>query len=239
MAITYAYACKAQLRGHSLNDAKEDGPNLVLRNVLSRPELDVLCNQNAWQPFYCIDAMRAVMNEGLQRNDDEEHPDWRKNSAHQAMENTICNLAEAFGGCMKVKSTGLPVAYDDILNSMGAIFFVAAVLAWAPNTGYYNPVIVLVAYIIVKMIIGVGNDMEDPFGHDESDLPLEKYCLTIEKQINAIDERALGMSFNLAYGPLGDDKTGVNNGGSSTQNRSADVECGVSESTPLVSNGRE
>ena len=236
MAITYAYACKAQLRGHSLNNTQEDGSNLVRRGVLSQTELDVICNQNAWQPFYCIDAMRAVMNEGLKLNNTEEHPDWRKNSAHQAMENTICNLANAFGGCMKVKSTELPVAYDDILNSMGAIFFVAAVLAWAPGSGYYNPIIVLVAYIIVKMIIGVGNDMEDPFGHDESDLPLEKYCMTIEKQINAIDERALCTSYNLAYGPVVDKMAVVTNGESTRI--SADIEFGVSESTPLV-NGKE
>lgn len=51
------------------------------------------------------------------------------------------------------------------------------------------------------MIIGVGNDMEDPFGHDESDLPLEQFCAAIEKQINAIDERAGMLTYNLAYGP--------------------------------------
>ncbi len=31
---------------------------------------------------------------------------------------------------------------------------------------------------------------EDPFGDDESDLPLGKYCEEIDKQITAIDERA-------------------------------------------------
>ena len=137
-----------------------------------------------------------------------------------------------------MRSTGLPAAYDDILNTTGAIFFTAACLAWAPGAGLYNPIVVLIVYIIVKMIIGVGSDMvsfdveyemnspsfvvtlrlavahndssrivsnslsqEDPFGHDESDLPLEKFCQEIEKQITAVDERAKLITYDLARGP--------------------------------------
>ena len=96
--------------------------------------------------------------------------DGRKNAAHTAMEDTIVNLASAVGGCIKVKSTGLPVAYDNILNAISCVFFSAACLAWAPGAQYYNPILVLVIYIATKMIINVGNDMEDPFGFDESDL---------------------------------------------------------------------
>ncbi|KAK1745821.1 hypothetical protein QTG54_003745 [Skeletonema marinoi] len=43
--------------------------------------------------------------------------------------------------------------------------------------------------------------MEDPFGHDESDLPLEKFCEEIDKQITAVDERAKIITFDLATGP--------------------------------------
>lgn len=82
---------------------------------------------------------------------------------------------------------------------------------------------VTVAYIIVKMIIGVGNDMEDPFGFDESDLPLEKFCETVEKQINAIDERAHMDPYNLAYEPNFDSRP-----------PSCDIEVGATENTPLV-----
>ena len=42
---------------------------------------------------------------------------------------------------------------------------------------------------------------EDPFGQDESDLPLERFCEEVEKQINAIDERAKIITFDFAYGP--------------------------------------
>lgn len=170
LAITFAFACKAMLRGNSIGSADEDGNELVRRGVLAQEELDQISNDTAWQPFYCIDAIRATVNEGLVRTEHEISYDGRKNAAHTAMEDTIVNLASAVGGCIKVKSTGLPVAYDNILNAISCVFFSAACLAWAPGAQYYNPILVLVIYIATKMIINVGNDMEDPFGFDESDL---------------------------------------------------------------------
>lgn len=170
LAITFAFACKAMLRGNSIGSADEDGNELVRRGVLAQEELDQISNDTAWQPFYCIDAIRATVNEGLVRTEHEISYDGRKNAAHTAMEDTVVTLASAVGGCIRVKSTGLPVAYDNILNAISCVFFSAACLAWAPGAKYYNPILVLVIYIATKMIINVGNDMEDPFGFDESDL---------------------------------------------------------------------
>lgn len=200
LAITFSYACKAQLRGKSIEDDEEDGAKLVLKGVISQEEINMIARTTAWQPYYCIDAMRATINEGL-KADRGNMDDWRKSAAHHAMEDTICTLSSSIGGCIRVRSTGLPVAYDEMFYAMGGIFFTAACLAWAPAAGFYNPIIVLVIYIVVKMIVVVGNDMEDPFGFDKSDLPLEKFCATIERQINAIDERADMITYNLAYGP--------------------------------------
>eukprot|EP00985_Skeletonema_marinoi_P000960 scaffold383_cov131-Skeletonema_marinoi.AAC.7 len=64
---------------------------------------------------------------------------------------------------------GLPVAYDDILNTTGAIFLTAACLAWAPGAGLYNPILVLIVYTIAKMIIGVGSDDDIESGRELSE----------------------------------------------------------------------
>ena len=159
LAIIFAYCCKAQLRGAGVEDDTEGGAKLLEKGVISQEELDMICRQSGWQPYYCIDAMRAVVVTGLEGEGDSKHAGWKNNAAQNAMEGTICKLADSIGGCIRVRSTGLPVAYDDILNTTGAIFFTAACLAWAPGAGLYNPTVVLIVYIIVKMIIGVGSDM--------------------------------------------------------------------------------
>ena len=160
LAITFAYACKAQLRGNRINDEEEDGKELVQKGILAQDELDVITNSASWQPYYCIDALRATINEGLVRTEHDISYEGRKNAAHTAMEETIANLAGSMGGCIRVRSTGLPVAYDNILNAIGFVFFTAACLAWAPGAKYYNPLLILLIYTAVKMIVGVGNDME-------------------------------------------------------------------------------
>eukprot|EP00985_Skeletonema_marinoi_P000319 scaffold113_cov73-Skeletonema_marinoi.AAC.3 len=66
-------------------------------------ELDMISMQSGWQPYYCIDAMRVVISEGLKW--DETNNEWKKNAAQAAMEQTICTLANSIGGC---RSTGLP-----------------------------------------------------------------------------------------------------------------------------------
>ena len=157
LAIIFAYCCKAQLRGAGVEDVTEGGGKLLEKGVISQEELDMISRQSGWQPYYCIDAMRAVVSSGLEANS--KHDGWKNNAAQTAMEETICKLADGIGGCIRVRSTGLPAAYDDILNTTGAIFFTAACLAWAPGAGFYNPIVVLIVYVIVKMIIGVGTDM--------------------------------------------------------------------------------
>ena len=157
LAITFAYCCKAQLRGTGIEDETEDGAALVKEGILSREELDMIATQNGWQPYYCIDAMRVTISTGI--TVEERDYEWKMNAAQISMEETIGSLSSCIGGCIRVRTTGLPVAYDDILNTVGFIFFTVACLAWAPGAGLYNPVIVSVVYIIVKMIIGVGSDM--------------------------------------------------------------------------------
>ncbi|EJK70422.1 hypothetical protein THAOC_08223 [Thalassiosira oceanica] len=199
LSIAYAYACKAQLRGNSLLDDEEDGSELTMRGIICQEELDIVAAQDSWQAYYFIDAMRAVVHEGFTKSDCDA---WTKFTGRDAMEDTICTLSSSIGGCIRVKQTGLPVAYDNILYTVGYIFYAAACLAWAPGAGMYNPFLLTTVYITFKMFVGIGDDMEDPFGHDESDLPLEKFCETIETQVGAVTNRATILPYNIAYGPV-------------------------------------
>ena len=88
LAITFPFACKAILRGNSIDDEEEDGLALVSRGILAYEELDVIKKGNAWQPYYCIDALRATVNEGLVRTEHKISYDGRKNAAHTAMEDS-------------------------------------------------------------------------------------------------------------------------------------------------------
>ena len=100
LAITFAYCCKAQFRGTGIEDEIEDGAALVHNGVISQEELDMIATQNGWQPYYCIDAMRVTISKGLVAEEVKE--EWKMNAAQISMEETICNLSNTIGGCIRV-----------------------------------------------------------------------------------------------------------------------------------------
>ena len=51
---------------------------------------------------------------------------------------------------------------------------------------WYTPVIITVMSFVVHLIITIGSALEDPFGDDVTDLPMEKFCYAIEVQVEAI-----------------------------------------------------
>jgi len=185
LAICFAFACKAQLRGNSLEDDEEDGMDLVKKGYLKLKELKVVTTSKEWEPYYFINAMQATIKKGLALN--QSH--WSSNSSQIAMEQSIDNLSKAIGGNIRVKATGLPITYDDILYIIGYIFLTLGTIAWASECRWYNPVLIVSIYTAIKLLIEVGNNMEDPFGKDMLDLPLEKFCSAIERQICAIETR--------------------------------------------------
>jgi len=169
LAICFAFACKAQLRDNSLQDDEENGMDLVAKGYLSLKELEVITNRKEWEPYYLINAMQATIKKGLALNQSR----WSNNSSQIAMEKYINSLSKAIGGCIRIRSTGLPVAYDDILNTIGVTLLTIATLAWANKCQWYNPVIILTIFVNIKLLVGVGNKMEDPFQHTI----LGEYCL--------------------------------------------------------------
>eukprot|EP00986_Skeletonema_menzelii_P017516 scaffold20062_cov147-Skeletonema_menzelii.AAC.1 len=69
LAIIFAYCCKAHLRGAGIQGASEGGAKLLQKGFISQEELDTISTQSGWQPYYCIDAMRVVISEGLKSNE--------------------------------------------------------------------------------------------------------------------------------------------------------------------------
>ena len=188
MIIVFAWASKAQLRGHSLAHKDEEGAKLVTRGLLAQAELNAITSQAGWQPHYCFDVLRAVMDEAWQREGGDERESSRS-SAYRSLESVYSELAKAIGGSIRVKATGLPIVYDTFLYVLISFFFIGAPLAWAESAGWGTPVICLVVYLVIRALMVLGNELEDPFGNHRADHPLEKFCTVVERQCKVVLER--------------------------------------------------
>merc|ERR1712060_718674 len=92
-------------------------------------------------------------------------------------------------GPIRIKATGLPENYDSFLLLFIDAYFIVAPFAWADGMGWYLPPMVTVVWLLMMMLSEMGSSLEDPFGTDANDLPLDKYCTAVELQIAAVTAR--------------------------------------------------
>ena len=190
MIIVFAYASKALLRGNSLNSKEEEGDALVSSGLIRQEELDFMNSQSGWQPYYCIDAIREIMNVAWSKKDGCTLNDpGARGAAYRALEVSIENIAECIGACIRVRATGLPISYNMFMKASIVIFFAGASLAWSSELRWFTPVIICAMYSLMELTIVIGDNMQAPFGSSLAGLPLQKYCVIIENEISAIEER--------------------------------------------------
>ncbi len=94
-------------------------------------------------------------------------------------------LVDCIGACERIHKTPLPFAYVVHLRRALLIYCGTLPLALLPTFGWWNLLVVgLVSYILFG-IEEIGVEIEDPFGDDENDLPLEQISEGIDRNVRA------------------------------------------------------
>ena len=98
----------------------------------------------------------------------------------------LSSLNEVLAGTERVVNTPLPIAYSIAISQITWTYVIALPFQlWDSLRWVTIPGTVVGAYIILG-IAAIGREIEDPFGNDENDLPLDRYCQQIEDDINVI-----------------------------------------------------
>ena len=70
-----------------------------------------------------------------------------------------------------------------LLRRMVALYLATLPLSLVEALGVLTPVVTMMVTYSVLMIEGIGQELDDPFGHDPNDLPLSHICDTIERDL--------------------------------------------------------
>jgi putative membrane protein len=95
----------------------------------------------------------------------------------------IIDLNRGLGGCERIRNTPLPIAYVLHLKRFLSLFCLTISIPLVAVMGWWS---VLATALVSYAFIGVeeiGVEIEDPFGNDPNDLPIEKICTTIEQNL--------------------------------------------------------
>lgn len=95
-------------------------------------------------------------------------------------------LLDSLGACERIKNTPIPFSYSLFLKKFVFIYVVTIPLAFVHMFGYYSALIAtFIFYILVSMEV-LAEEIEDPFGDDDNDLPLDEIAERIQLTVKEI-----------------------------------------------------
>ncbi|MNO94507.1 Bestrophin, RFP-TM, chloride channel [compost metagenome] len=100
-----------------------------------------------------------------------------------ALEGHLNGLTEAQAVCERIKSTPLPFPYTLLLHRTIYIFCILLPFAMAVPLGWVTPIFTTIVSYTFFGLDAIGDELENPFGRDENDLPTDAMVRTIEREI--------------------------------------------------------
>lgn len=93
-----------------------------------------------------------------------------------AMFKTLDEMVDTLGGCERILKTPLPLAYSIHLKQLLLIYCLSLPFELVDRLGLLTPVVVSLLSFTVFGIEEIGLEIENPFGKDPNDLPLDQIC---------------------------------------------------------------
>ncbi len=96
-------------------------------------------------------------------------------------------LIASLGGCQRIKNTPIPYSYSLFIKKFIFIYVITLPIVFYHFDYWAVLITTFVFYALVSMEV-LAEEIEDPFGFDDNDLPLDQICEIIEKDIKNIIE---------------------------------------------------
>ena len=102
------------------------------------------------------------------------------------LDRNINSLMDSVGACQRIKNTPIPFSYSLFLKKFIFIYVTTLPLAFVTQFGYFSALIAtFVFYVLVSMEV-LAEEIEDPFGEDDNDLPTDTLCERIKLNVQEV-----------------------------------------------------
>lgn len=104
---------------------------------------------------------------------------------HSLLEEQLHLLAQVQAGCERIALTPVPFSYSLLLHRTASIFCLALPFALVGSLGWWTLLPVLLVSYTFFGLDALSDQLEDPFGLEPNDLPLDAMTRTIEREMLA------------------------------------------------------
>ncbi|KDQ59550.1 hypothetical protein JAAARDRAFT_33130 [Jaapia argillacea MUCL 33604] len=106
-----------------------------------------------------------------------------------AMNVLVQGMVDQMTAMERVANTPIPVSYRIHLKQSVTLYLFALPFTLIKELGWSMiPIVTVVAFTFMG-IEGIADEIENPFGNDKSDLPLDRYCADLREEVEYMIER--------------------------------------------------
>ncbi|MEJ5996091.1 bestrophin family protein [Pedobacter sp. Du54] len=102
------------------------------------------------------------------------------------LSNDVGQFTDICGGCERIKNTPIPYSYSAFIKKFIFIYVITLPFGWVFSLGYFViPIVPFILYVLASLEL-IAEEIENPFGKDANDLPVDQICNNIEKHVGEI-----------------------------------------------------
>jgi ion channel-forming bestrophin family protein len=163
--IEYAFALKRHLRGHQ-HDSDTFVSNYPIAEGVHKPNFLanlLLKNINHLYRIGTISGEQLLF-----------------------LNNELSSFTDICGACERIKNSPIPFSYSVFIKKFIFFYVMTLPFGYVFTLGYIAvPVVVFVFYVLASLEL-IAEEIENPFGIDANDLPVNQICKNIQKHVTEI-----------------------------------------------------
>jgi putative membrane protein len=99
------------------------------------------------------------------------------------LDKELKDFIDIMGACERIKNTPIPYSYMMYVKKFVFMYLVTLPFGFVTQSGYMTiPIVVLVSYVLLSVEL-IAEEIEDPFGRDINDLPLDELAAKIRENV--------------------------------------------------------
>ncbi len=102
------------------------------------------------------------------------------------LDRNLNGFLDVAGACERIKNTPIPYSYSLFFKKFIFVYVTTLPLAFVVSFGYFAAIIATFIYYVLVSIEVLAEEIEDPFGRDDNDLPTDEMAARIEGIVKTI-----------------------------------------------------
>ncbi|MEA5627993.1 bestrophin family protein [Nostoc sp. UHCC 0251] len=186
LLVAFAVTTKLHLRGEAVNSELED-----LMPSSKYVKLKIMNNLPIEVAFWIGDYLQEQYNRNCLNS-------YQLTSMQELLNSLVDNL----GACERILKTPIPLAYAIHLKQLLLLYCFLLPFQIVETLGWWTGLISALVGFTLFGIEAIGLEIENPFGYDPNDLPLDAICDTMKRNIDdliTLTPNTRSHSSNLTY----------------------------------------